>query len=299
MNEAMLQMLQGVARLYPHKLEAQYPRVFNKLIELWDTALIDDYFAELMVNSRPGRQGFPSDIATEIYYLSQVRERTRPKKESKEDEDVWGSVELKELRIIEAEGFEHTPAGFLKSAESGNREAMTAFIVSGAEIDTQDERGWTPLMISSFNGNQEIARLLIERGANIHIEDTSGYSPIHWAAFNGFTEIVKMLITKHANVNAQSKHGWTALLQAATRGHLNTCAVLIAGGADVNLTSFDGWSPLHKASANGHIEVVKLLLKSKADKNAKYKDGSTPLVLAQRAKHEPIVELLQSLTFLP
>jgi hypothetical protein len=299
MNEVMLKMLQGVARLYPHKLEEKYPRVFNKLIELWDTAQIDNYFAELMVNNRPGRQGFPPEIATEIYYLSQVRERTRPKKESKEDEDVWGSIEFKDQRIIEAEGYEHSPAGFLKSAESGNREVMTAFIVSGAEIDTQDERGWSPLMISSFNGNQENARMLIGHGANIHIEDKSGYSPIHWAAFNGYTEIVKMLITKHANVNAQSKHGWTALLQAATRGHLSTCAVLIAGGADVNLTSFDGWSPLHKASANGHIEVVKLLLKAKADKNAKYKDGATPLELAQRAKHEQIAELLQSLTFLP
>lgn len=293
MNEAMLAMIRGVERLYPHQLEEKYARVFNKLIELWDTPLIDEYFQDLLMNSRPGRQGFPADIAAEIFYLSQVRERTREKPESKDD-DVWANIELNELRVIEGGGFEFSPVGFLKSAESGNREVITAFIHSGAKIDTRDERGWTPLMISSFNGNQDIARLLLEHGASIDVEDKSGYSPIHWAAFNGYTDVVKLLITKHANLNAQSKHGWTPLLQAATRGHVSTCGVLIAGGANVNLTSNDGWSPLHKACANGHFDVVKLLLASKADKNAKYQDGTTPTMLAQRAKHQTIVELLQT-----
>jgi ankyrin repeat protein len=295
MNEAMMQMLQGVARLYPHKLEEQYPRIFNKLIEMWDTPLIDDYFQELMMSARPGRQGFPADIATEIYHLSQVRERTIDKKKVKVDEkDIWANVEFNQLRIIEGGGFKYSPQGFLKSAESGNREVIFAFLASGVKIDTCDERGWTPLMISAFNGNQGIALLLIEHGANFQIRDNSGYSPIHWAAFNGYTDVIKLLITRRANLNVQSTHGWTALLQAATRGHLSTCRLLIEGGAEVNLSSQDGWTPLHKACANGHIEIVKLLLASKADKNAQYQDGTTPLMLAQRAKHPEIVELLQA-----
>ena len=293
MNETMLQLLEGTDGAYPHQLEEKYPRVFNKLIELWNTALIDDYFSELLVNDRAGRQGFPSEIAAEIFHLSEVRDKTRVKPASDQNEDVWGSVELKELRIIEEGGFECSPTGFLKSAESGNRAVLSAFIHSGADIDTRDERGWTPLMISSFNGNQEVARLLVEHGASIHIEDTSGYTPLHWAAFNGYTDVVKLLIIKHANLNAQSKHGWTPLLQAATRGHLTTCGALIAGGADVNLSSFDGWTALHKACANGHTEVVRLLLSARSVKDARYKDGTTPMMLALRAKHQEIVELLK------
>ena len=294
MNKTMMQMLQGVERLYPHKLEEQYPRIFSKLIELWDTPKIDGYFHELMMSSRHDRQGFPPDVATEIYYLSQARERTRAKPETTKTDDPWANLEFNQLRVLENNGFKFTPQDFLRSAESGNREVIFAFINGGAQIDTCDERGWTPLMISSFNGNQEIARLLIEHGANIQVQDKSGYSPIHWAAFNGYTDVVKLLIDRHTDLDAQSTHGWTALLQAATRGHLSTCRLLIEGGANVNLSSNDGWSPLHKASANGHIEVVKLLLASGADKNARYQDGTIPLMVAQRAKHPAIVELLQA-----
>jgi ankyrin repeat protein len=292
MNEAMLKMLQGVARLYPHKLEQQYPRIFEKLIELWDSPQLDAYFNELMMNTREGRQGFPIDVANEIYYLSQVRERTRnivPKEESLN----WANIELAQQRIIERSGYECSPTGYLKSVESGNREAVTAFIISGADINLSDERGWTPLMISSFNGNEEIAQLLISNGANIAAKDKSGYTPIHWAAFNGFTNVVKLLIVKHADLNAQSQHGWTALLQAATRGHLATCVALIAGGADINLGSHDGWTPLHKACANGHFEIAKLLLNAKANRDAEQQAGVTPLFLATKNNHQAIVDLLQ------
>ena len=291
MNEAMLHMVQGAEDLYPHKLEEKFPRVFSKVIELWETPQIDDYFKELMMNDRPGRQGFPTEIATEIFHLSQVRENTRIKPKKKTG-DIWEDVELEDIQIIEDSGYERSSAGFLKSSESGNFKVVTAFIVNGADLNTRDERGWTPLMISSFNGNQEIARLLIEHGADINVEDTSGYNPIHWAAFNGYADVVKLLINKHANLNAQSKHGWTPLLQAATRGHLSTCEVLISSGADVNLATKDGWTPLHKACANGHLEIVKLLLASKADKDAKYQDGTTPIMLARRAKKEVIVDEL-------
>jgi hypothetical protein len=293
MNEAMMQMLQGVARLYPHQLEQQFPRVFDKVIELWDTTQIDAYFHELMMNGREGRQGFPVDVAKEIYYLSQVRERTRGAPKVTAASGGWASIELAQQRVIETSGYECSAKGFLRSAEDGNRKIVGTFLSAGREIiDVRDERGWTPLMISSFNGNEEVARLLIDSGADIHIKDKSGYSPIHWSAFNGYTEIVKLLITKGADVNAQSDHGWTALLQAATRGHTSTCAALIAGGADVNLSSNDNWTPLHKACANGHVDVVKLLLHTKVDKNAKNQDGATPLMLAQRIKNQTIIDLL-------
>ncbi|MBI1173971.1 MAG: hypothetical protein GC139_01745 [Sideroxydans sp.] len=292
MNETMLKLVQGVDRLYPHELEQQFPRIMHKIIELWNTPQMEGYFTDLMVNSRGSeRQGFPKKVASEIYYLSQVYDRTRNLPGS-EDASPWANIDINKQRLIEGNGYQCTPQGFLKSAEAGDRATVSLFLSSGAEVDTRDERGWTPLMITAFNGNEEIAELLIRSGADVGIKDTAGYGPMHWAAFNGYANVIKLLIIKNADVNACSQHGWTPLLQGATRGHLAACGALIAGGANVNLASNDGWTPLHKACANGHIEVVKLLLAAKADRNAQHQDGVTPLALASKNKRTDIVSLL-------
>jgi hypothetical protein len=290
MNQAMLQVVQGVERLYPHKLEQQFPRIAEKIIQIWETPQVEAFLTDLLVTGRPGRQGFPPEVAKEIYYLSQIRERTRPQAPSG---NVW-DVEVVQQRVIESAGYECSPQGFLHAAEAGDRKIVGAFLSGGAKIDITDERGWTPLMISSFNGNEEIAQLLIASGANIRIKDKSGYGPMHWAAFNGYTDVVKLLITKLADVNAQSHHGWTPLLQAATRGHAAACASLIEGSANVNVQSNDGWTALHKACANGHVEVVKLLLAAKANRDIQHEGGATPLSLATKNNHVAIVALLQS-----
>lgn len=60
------------AGYYPKRIEAQYPRILAKIVELWGSATLDDYLNELMLPSRPGRQGFPPDIAMEIFHLVNI-----------------------------------------------------------------------------------------------------------------------------------------------------------------------------------------------------------------------------------
>lgn len=292
MNEKLMHLLSGHKELYPKNLEEKYLRVLNRIVELWDSKEIDEYFNELMMDTRSGtRQGFPHDVASEIFALSMVHAKIREQKVNALG-NPWEDVEASEKAAIEQQGYAFSPKGFVKSAEQGNRDAVLLFLSSGVDIDTRDERGWTPLMISTFNGREEIAILLIQNGADVNAQDTAGYGPLHWAAFNGYNSVVKLLIEKSAHVNARSNHGWTPLMQAATRGHLITVGLLIAAGADVNLSSHDGWTPLHKAAANGHTEVVKLLLTKGALRNSQYQDGTTPLILATKNKHADIVALL-------
>jgi uncharacterized protein len=295
MNETMWKLVQETDLLYPHNLEQQFPRILHKIIDLWETPQMESYFTELLIDNRGGtRQGFPKEIASEIHRLSLVHERTRSKPKAADAANPWANIDINRQNIIEGKGYPCTPQGFLKSAEAGDRATVGLFLSSGADVNTRDERGWTPLMISSFNGNEEIAQLLIQSGASVSIKDTAGYGPMHWAAFNGYANVVKLLIVKQADVNAQSQHGWTPLLQGATRGHLAACSALLAGGADVNLASNDGWTPLHKACANGHVEVVKLLLAARADRGAQHEGGTTPLALAIKNRHENIAALLRT-----
>lgn len=292
MNEAMWKLIQGKDKLYPHELEKQYPRIMYKIIELWDTPQLDDYFIELMIDSRGGgRQGFPHEVATEIHRLSQIYER-HPQRQNRPVSNPWAHINTEKQRAIEEQGYKCTSHDFLKAADANNRTAVGLYLSAGFPVDLTDERGWTPLMISAFNGNEEIAKLLIQSGANVNAKDAAGYGPMHWAAFNGYVDVIKLLVVKYGEVNAKSQHGWTPLLQAATRGHLTACSILLASGADINLASKDGWTPLHKACANGHTEVVKLLLDSRADRDARHEDGTTPLSIATRNKREDIIALL-------
>ena len=296
MNENMLTLLQGDEHLYPHELGKQFLRIMNKIIELWYTPYAEAYFLDLLVDKRGGRQGFPPKVATDIFRLSQIHERTCTVAKPDAD-DPWGLAGARDLQLLNMQLAEvinnnSTSQEFLKSVEAGDSAAISRFINHGTDLDVRDERGWPPLMISAFNGNEEITRLLIQSGADIHAKDNAGYIPLHWAAFNGHGNIVKLLIENNSDPNALSNFGWTPLMQAATRGYRAIVKQLADIGADINLASKDGWTALHKATANGHIEVVKLLLAHCADLNIQHQDGHTALSTATKNKNEALIAIL-------
>jgi hypothetical protein len=57
--------------LYPIHVAQQFPHILAKLVELWRTPELDDYFEkDLLTTNRPHRQGFPSEVAVELFRLS-------------------------------------------------------------------------------------------------------------------------------------------------------------------------------------------------------------------------------------
>ena len=289
MNEIFLKKLGERSGVYPLLLEQQFPRVVEKIIELWDTPAIEGYLDELLIDNRGGqRAGFPPAVAAEIFRLSLVC----AKQNNKGGGDAWGSVSEKQRYEVEQLGFKHTADGFMQASEAGNMQAIRLFLSSGVDLETRDERNWTPLMIFSFNGKEEAALLLIKCGAKIEAQDINGYRPIHWASFNGYANVVNLLIKGGANPNSLSNFGWTALMQTATRGHIMVAAHLIAGGAHVNIVSKDNWTALQKASANGHVDLVRLLLSKGADPTIEYQPGCTAITLARKGNHQEIVSML-------
>lgn len=58
------------AWLYPEALEQGFPRILQRIVELWKTPLLDDFFDELIVTQRPGREGFPEKVALELFHLA-------------------------------------------------------------------------------------------------------------------------------------------------------------------------------------------------------------------------------------
>lgn len=291
MDAKLLRILDDREENYPHALAQQYPRILNKILSLWDTPSIGAYFADLLVDDRGNRAGFPKEVASEIFYLSTLV----PKQAEHNKSDPWGSAPKAIEQEINRQNIQYSPQGFINASEAGKSSVVVLFLSAGVNVDTCDSRLWTPLMFAAFNGNEELVTLLLKSRANVNHKDHAGYTPLHWAAYNGHAKVVQLLLGNRADVNARSNHGWTPLLQAATRGHLSVSFILIEKGADVNAASNEGWTPLHKAAANGHLPEVMLLLNKGADARVKHPDGMTALDLAIKNKHEQVAAKLSAM----
>lgn len=71
-REQLRALLGSDAAHYPGRIEATFPRILGKIVNLWGKADLDAYLDSLMVSDRPNRQGFPADVAMEIFHLSNI-----------------------------------------------------------------------------------------------------------------------------------------------------------------------------------------------------------------------------------
>lgn len=282
----LLLLLRGYENKFPHKLVEKFPRIANRMVELWNNASgMEEYFNGLMISDRPDRQGFPPEVAAEIFSLSSTYDTIRAEK-IKESTDIWDVERAKEE--LERLDVRLTVANFARAAEAGDVSQCMLFISAAFDVNVRDARHWTPLMIAAFNGREELAKKLIEHGANIQASDNAGYTPMHWAAFNGYVELIKLLISMGGAVNASSNAGITPLLQSAARGHVKASAELLKGRADPNLAAEDGSTPLFKAVSNGHLELINMLLAAGASCHVTMKNGAT-LIGSAKLSRDPKV----------
>lgn len=284
----LLLLMRGYEDKYPHKLAEKFPRIVNRIVELWNNQnAMEEYFQGLMISDRPDRQGFPPDVAAEIFTLSFAYDTIRAAK-TEESGDLWASELAKEE--LERLDVRLTMSNFARAAEAGDVSRCLLFISASFNVDERDSRHWTPLMIAAFNGKEELAQKLIQHGANVHACDNGGYTPMHWAAFNGYVELIKLLLSKGAAVNAPSNAGITPILQAAARGHVKAAAELLRGRADPNLAASDGSTALFKAVSNGHLELVSMLLDAGASTNVTMQNGATLIGSAKLSRDPKIRE---------
>ena len=79
-NEKLMKHLLGFEDKYPHRLEAEFARIVEIIADLWDTPGITRYLAEILIDTRGERHGFPDDIAREIFLLSVVYDEIHNKR---------------------------------------------------------------------------------------------------------------------------------------------------------------------------------------------------------------------------
>lgn len=126
MNEKLLHLLNGHEQLYPINLEERFPRVMDRIADLWESEEIDDYFTDLMMNTRGGtRQGFPPKVASKIFSLSMAHAKLHVRKlPDAAGFNPWDNEEVSKKSAIEHRGYAFSAKGFIQSAEKGDRKAL-------------------------------------------------------------------------------------------------------------------------------------------------------------------------------
>jgi len=218
----------------------------------------------------------------------------------------------------------------LQGASEGNMALVKRSIEQRAELEIKNADGETALIIAAWYGSPEIVTLLLENGANINAQDNAGYTAIAKASSLGVGrhyEIVEILIQACANLNLKTKEGKSPFLLAVLNGHVELGNVLKRAGAkedpyflgkaadnelllasslgdlqrvkyvfffkpNANATDGIGQTALMHAARSGNREILSLLLKAGANVDTKDKSGKTALMLAARRGHKQALSVL-------
>ncbi len=148
---------------------------------------------------------------------------------------------------------EITQALFAASRQ-GNVPVLMEIFGVRENLDVQDEKGFTPLIIAAYNNRPEAVAALLEAGADPNATDNGGNTALMGAAFKGYTEVANVLISKGADLDAQHGNGGTALMFAAMFGRNEVVDLLLGSGADRDIRDVRGMTAFDLAMQQRNTE---------------------------------------------
>ncbi|ACE05786.1 hypothetical protein Aasi_0363 [Candidatus Amoebophilus asiaticus 5a2] len=162
----------------------------------------------------------------------------------------------------------------ISAAKVGGHQEIITCINRGADINTTDKLGRTPLILAVIQRSEEIVHLLINKGADINKSDNEkGYNPLIWAALIDYIDITHILIEKGANLNIRDRDGNTALMIAEKLGNNKIIGCLKAAQRYIN-------QHLISAAETGNYQEIITCINRGADVNTKDKARNTALIWA-------------------
>ena len=120
-------------------------------------------------------------------------------------------------------------------------------------------------------------KMLIENGANVNSKDKNGLTPLHIAVKDNEIDLAKILLHHGADIEAKSKYAHTPLTLAVEADLIDMTIVLIENGANVNTDSRDR-TPIFRAVELNLVAMTKLLIQNGADVDVLNHWGHPPLI---------------------
>jgi ankyrin repeat protein len=213
--------------------------------------------------------------------------------------------------INEIDEYGYTALSFAKRKKNDYVKSIKLLIDRGADIiNERDFRGETPLMKAAENGDLAKTKSWIEKGADVNMQDDLGYTALHnalalgedndiwkqedmWppSQSKGYLGLVTLLVNAGANINLKTNQGEMPLMEANSP---EAAALLLKKGAGAHINDTDdlGETALMQAALQDHPEVVKLLLEDGAFPDMRNKKGETAREIAKKFGYKDVIAVL-------
>ncbi|KDQ14163.1 hypothetical protein BOTBODRAFT_188060, partial [Botryobasidium botryosum FD-172 SS1] len=195
-------------------------------------------------------------------------------------------------------------AGTLGHSFHARPEIMRALLDAGAELNSRDKYGDTPLSLAVGCGLASSVRFLLGAGADPMAYGQNG-DPTPQYLIDFFScareaDAVATLLDVSEDVNSPDENGFRLLDRAAWLGCPTAVKELLRAGADPNLPSeYNGTRAIHFAAELMYHpdggEAVTALIRTGADLDARIHSGTTPLMYAAaRGSSAAVLALLEA-----
>lgn len=151
------------------------------------------------------------------------------------------------------------------------------------------------LLQAVVHGDVDMVRLCLERGADVNTTDAGGNTPLMLASRARYAltpRLVGLLLAHQANVSHHSDDNATAAHVAAMAGNLEVLMMLREAGARLDMQDAKLRTPLHLVAAHNQPAIAEFLLSCKVPVDVADEDGNTPLLAATASRNLKNVMLL-------
>jgi ankyrin repeat protein len=118
----------------------------------------------------------------------------------------------------------------LLAVSKGEYETVKLLAENGADLNSRDKDGWTPLMWSVHCGQDNITVYLIKKGADLDMVDNEGSTALMLAIKNSCFDAAAMMVEKGARVGTKNRKGEDALILAVDKGQEDIVRLILEKG---------------------------------------------------------------------
>lgn len=126
----------------------------------------------------------------------------------------------------EVESYQSLIPYYHAAARTGDKEIIVKFVTAGFPINAKNSKGYTALMVATYNGRKDVVNELLNLGANVCAQDNRGNTALMAAIFRGELMLAKQLLSYDCDTNQQNGAGQTAQEFAEVFGRVELEALL-------------------------------------------------------------------------